>query len=41
MAMDMKNLLKGLRSERDNLAQEDDFDDDFEEDSNEFIYVRD
>ncbi len=41
MAMDMKNLLKGLRAERDNLPEEDDFDDDFEEDGNEFIYVRD
>ena len=41
MAIDMKNLLKVLRAERDNLPEDDDFDDDFEEDGNEFIYVRD
>ena len=41
MAVDMKNLLKGLRAERDNVPEDDDFDDDFEEDGNEFIYVRD
>ena len=41
MAVDMKSLLKGLRAERDNVPEDDDFDDDFEEDGNEFIYVRD
>jgi hypothetical protein len=37
----MKYLLKTLRAQRDNVPEVDDFDDDFEEDGIEVIYVRD
>ena len=41
LADDMKYLLKSLRAQRDNVVEEDDFDDDFDEDGIEVIYVRD
>jgi 23S rRNA pseudouridine1911/1915/1917 synthase len=41
LANDMKYLLKTLRAQRDNVPEVDDFDDDFEEDGIEVIYVRD